>query len=195
MNVLLGDIFFKLGGDTQMIKMRLLELLVIISRAAAETGVDSQMLLMMNSKFFRSIENTNSFDKLCKCIVEALDAFINCVFVSTAPQNSGYIARALRIIHSRFREDLSLSGIADELHISPYYLSHDFKDKVGINFVSYLKDVRLDEACWMLKNTSLGIGSIAEQVGYVNAGYFSKVFRKDKGMSPEEFRKNNKQTQ
>ncbi|MDN5276704.1 MAG: two-component system, response regulator YesN [Clostridiales bacterium] len=76
------------------------------------------------------------------------------------------------------------------MYISPYYLSHLFKEELNITFLEYLTMVRMEEAKKLLKDTSLSIVAIASQVGYEDASYFSKVFKKYVGISPAQYRKN-----
>ena len=80
--------------------------------------------------------------------------------------------------------------MAQQISISPYYLSHMFREELAITFVEYLTMVRMEEAKKLLKDPSLSIVAIASQVGYEDASYFSKVFKKHVGMSPNRYRKN-----
>ena len=80
--------------------------------------------------------------------------------------------------------------MARKVYISPYYLSHLFREELNITFLEYLTMVRMEEAKKLLKDTSLSIVAIASQVGYEDASYFSKVFKKYVGISPAQYRKN-----
>jgi len=80
--------------------------------------------------------------------------------------------------------------VARKVYISPYYLSHLFREELNITFLEYLTMVRMEEAKKLLKDTSLSIVAIASQVGYEDASYFSKVFKKYVGISPAQYRKN-----
>ncbi|MBS7263259.1 MAG: PocR ligand-binding domain-containing protein [Eubacteriales bacterium] len=195
LNTMMGEIFFNLDGDLNMIKIRLTELIIILSRAAAEEGVDADSLLMMTGKFIRTAETTSSYEKLCRNVVEAMDAFIMCVHDSGNRRRGDCVSRCEKIIDTRFREPLTLSAVAEQLYVSPYYLSHVFKEKTGVNFIDYLVEKRLREACWMLRNTSVSVSNISASVGYENPGYFSRLFKKKKGVTPEQYRKNSKKKQ
>lgn len=80
--------------------------------------------------------------------------------------------------------------MARKVYISPYYLSHLFREELNITFLEYLTMVRMEEAKKLLKDTSLSIVAIASQVGYEDASYFSKVFKRYVGISPAQYRKN-----
>ena len=177
-----------------MIKIRLTELVVILSRAAAEAGVDASTLLMLNREFIQAIENADSYDRLCKRLIEAMKAFMSCVSELKTNVEGDYVTQCRRIVQSRFKENITLFGIAEELHVSPYYLSHNFKEKTGCNFVEYLTRVRMEEASWLLRNTELSVGNIAAMVGYENPGYFSRVFKTYHTLTPEQYRRNGRKS-
>lgn len=101
---------------------------------------------------------------------------------------SPLIKQLLIILMNRFHEDLSLSIIAEELHVNPMYLGQLFKKELGINFSKYLNSVRIKEAQLLLLNTNLNVSEIAEKVGYSSSGYFYKKFKKECGLSPTEYR-------
>ncbi|MEN2257266.1 helix-turn-helix transcriptional regulator [Paraclostridium benzoelyticum] len=63
-----------------------------------------------------------------------------------------------------------------------------FKEEVGENFSSYLTNYRMKKAETLIKNTDMKISQIAIEVGYTNASYFSRSYKKFKGISPEDDR-------
>ncbi|MDQ0116617.1 response regulator [Paenibacillus harenae] len=82
----------------------------------------------------------------------------------------------------------SLQTIADAVYLHPVYLSRLYKDKTGEGVSEYIHKQRMVKAAEMLKDDSLKIYAISEQLGFKNAAYFSKVFREEFGMTPNEFR-------
>ena len=80
--------------------------------------------------------------------------------------------------------------MGEALHISPYYLSHVFKQMSGYSPVQYLLRRRIGEAQTLLITTDLSITRIAELVGYDTQSYFNLQFTKNVGMSPGKFRQN-----
>lgn len=86
------------------------------------------------------------------------------------------------------REDLSLDGIAGQVHLSSNYVSTLFKKYCGMNISDYIIKVRMDHADRLLETTNFKTYEIAEKIGYTNAQYFSVLFKKFHGMTPKEFR-------
>lgn len=68
------------------------------------------------------------------------------------------------------------------------YLSRVFKQETGENFVSFLTRLRMEKAKSLLRDRNIKVYEVAERVGYPNTAYFSKLFKKLSGMSPEEYR-------
>lgn len=91
-----------------------------------------------------------------------------------------------------YMKDIGVSTIADEIGYNPSYLSRVFKLETGIGFVQYLTKKRMDVACKYLRETNMSVARIAEQSGYTDDKYFSRIFKKEFGHSPGEYRKRNK---
>lgn len=92
------------------------------------------------------------------------------------------------VVHQRYAEPLTLSNVADELHLNAVYLGQLFKQETGRSFAQYRNDWRVSVAIEMLRNAELDINQIALTVGYTNPNYFYKIFKEQTGMSPQKFR-------
>ncbi len=92
------------------------------------------------------------------------------------------------IINDKYNEPIGVQEIAEELKISNNYLSAIFKQSTGISFTRYLTKVRLEKAKELIEDSLLKIQDIAVMVGYEDQNYFSRVFRRQYGISPSEMR-------
>ena len=93
------------------------------------------------------------------------------------------------IDNSYAKENLSLQEVADELNISPAYLSRLLRQELGASFIDYLTQVRIKKAIQLLNDPFIKMYEVAERVGYSSQHYFSTAFKKMTGVSPVEFRK------
>ena len=99
------------------------------------------------------------------------------------------IVEAQNIVKARYMEaDISLDEVCAVLGVSNSYFSSVFKKEAGKSFISYLTDYRMDIAAEMILNTDEKSYTIAEKVGYLDANYFSYVFKKKFGVSPSKYR-------
>ena len=189
LNDLLGEIFLKSGGDLEVIKARLLELLVVLSRAAVEGGASLERLFGLNYDYVSKLSGIDRFEDLCFWIIGALDTFMDTVYQVRQVKNVKLIGDAIAYIRQNHGQTLTLDGVAQKVYVSPFYLSHLFKEELGLTFVEYLTRVRVEGAKRLLANGNLSVLGVAEKVGYEDASYFSKVFRRATGMTPNQYRK------
>lgn len=101
------------------------------------------------------------------------------------------INRAKKYIHRHYKDNISLSDVADELGVNSSYLSRTFAAEAGCSLMDYIAKVRMEVAVNYMKNTDLKIYEIADKVGYMNAEHFSRMFKKVLGKSPREFANQN----
>ena len=105
----------------------------------------------------------------------------------TGVKRNGYIEQTLEYINRHYAEpDLTLRGIAHELHLHENYLSHIFSVAMGLPFREYLTQKRIETSCALMEQGYTSIGRIAEAVGFADALYFSKVFKRYNGIAPSE---------
>ncbi|CAM3102696.1 response regulator [Paenibacillus sediminis] len=94
-----------------------------------------------------------------------------------------------RYVERNYHEDISLQDIASRFYLSREYISRKFKQQFGVTLSDYLGNIRIEKAKVLLLNPQLRISQIAEMVGYQDEKYFSKVFKKIEGITPNDFRK------
>lgn len=104
-------------------------------------------------------------------------------------QDLRMISGITRYLQEHLSEEISLSILAKEFHLNPQYISQLFKLEIGVGFLTYLTNVRLEKAKKLLVSTSLSVAEVAEQCGYSDYRVFTKVFKKTEGITPSQFRK------
>lgn len=93
-------------------------------------------------------------------------------------------------INNNYRRELDVETVALHACVSPDYLKHLFSELLGMPLTEYLNRFRISSACEKFRQSdAIGIEEIAAEVGYADAKYFARVFKKIKGMSASEYRK------
>ncbi|WP_235856638.1 AraC family transcriptional regulator [Niallia taxi] len=106
----------------------------------------------------------------------------------TAKGFSSQITEALTFIQTHYHEPITLDEIAAVSGFSRYYFIKQFQHQLNMTPMQYLTKIRIQKAVELLRSTRIPVTDIATQVGYANANYFNKVFRKAVGVSAGTFR-------
>ena len=99
------------------------------------------------------------------------------------------ISSITRYLQEHLSEEISLSVLAEEFHLNPQYISQLFKSEIGVGFLTYLTNIRLEKAKKLLVSSALSVAEVAQQCGYSDYRVFTKVFKKTEGITPSQFRR------
>ena len=99
------------------------------------------------------------------------------------------ITSITRYVQEHLAEEVSLSVLAEEFHLSAQYISQLFKSEIGVGFLNYLTSIRMEKARKLLVSTDLPIAEISERAGYGDYRVFTKVFKKAEGITPSQYRR------
>ncbi|MHC5248772.1 response regulator transcription factor [Enterococcus sp. LJL90] len=133
----------------------------------------------------QKIRSSTTLYQLKKVLEELLQ------LVSEQPvekQLSEVSQQVIEIVRKKYKQELNLKNVADELHLNAVYLGQLFKKELHSSFAQYLNQVRIKRAQQLLLYSNQNINEIAEAIGYNNTNYFSKMFKKLNGITPKEFR-------
>ncbi|MFI3177517.1 MAG: helix-turn-helix domain-containing protein [Eubacteriales bacterium] len=98
------------------------------------------------------------------------------------------IGKAKEYIQVHYSKDISLESISRKMDISPYYFSKLFKEVSGENFIEYVTQIRMDKAKELLSEGNATMKEICIEIGYGDPNYFSRIFKKNVGKTPTEYR-------
>ncbi len=103
-----------------------------------------------------------------------------------------YAREAISFIENNYNKNISIHDVATWCNLDKSYFGKIFKDTVLVTPQEFLIKFRMNKACDLLRNSSLSIGDISLQVGYENQLHFSRAFKNTLGMSPREWKKQNR---
>ena len=101
--------------------------------------------------------------------------------------SSQYVHGAIKYIQFNYSHDISIDDIAHAVGVSRSHLYRVFMSNVGQSPIDYLTNYRIGEACNLLRDSKLSIAEIAVSVGFFDQFYFSRVFKKTKGVPPSRY--------
>ena len=105
-------------------------------------------------------------------------------------ENCAYVIQDIeKYIEENLDKKLSLTDIAESIHMNKSYISRMFKEKAGENLFDYINKRKREKAKQLIKNNELRMYEIALNVGMEDTAYFSRVFKKYEGISPSEYQK------
>lgn len=104
--------------------------------------------------------------------------------IQTSVRYSRYVAQAIRIIQQKYRQGITLEETAEQLNITPSYLSRLFKEENGMTFTEYLTSYRIDRSTQLIRTRACSIKEMYHLVGFNSYSYFIKVFKDHIGETP-----------
>lgn len=164
----------------------------LLRKAAEQGGVHPLYLDRTSSEFARRIEQMTSVNAVTDMMNEMYYSYCRLVNRHSIRQYSLPIRRVITYIDSDLTADLSLKALAASQNISPGYLSTLFKKETGVTVTEFVNRRRVRQAIRLLNSGHLQVQTIARLCGIPDVNYFSKVFKKQTGKSPQEYRKTRK---
>lgn len=170
------------------IQQHIFEWLLGIFKKAAQLGWSEQgwqrnpMILWDRLERYDTLESLRGQAELC-LLEMARD------FAELAASPGQIIQEAERYILQHYADNLTLQSVAAEVHVTPVWLSKLFKKEKHQTFLEYLTEVRMNNAKKMLGEVKYKIYQISSLVGYKDPVHFTKLFKKQAGCTPKEFRK------
>lgn len=163
-------------------------------RAAKCVETEMQVeCLYSTGKVYRSFsEMADSYEDSVEALKESRKTLYDFVSKENPDKIFSYVERAKQYVEMNYVKDISLMDCAKHVGISPYYLSHIFKERTGQTFIEFLSKVRIEKAKRLCCDTRLTINEISEQCGYLNITYFCRVFKRLTGKTIGEYRKTEK---
>lgn len=170
------------------LKVRVLELLTVVSRGVMELGGDPDTLLDIKISSGDQIAKVTTLAEM-KVWLPGVVASM-CALLAEKQQAAivKAIANAKQFISDNYHLDISLEELAKKEYLSSSYFSRAFSELVGVTFTEYLKAVRIKRAQALLLSTDKGVAEVAASVGYQDPNYFSRVFKHLSGKSPQQYR-------
>lgn len=161
----------------------------LIVEVLGENGVEKSLLDEFSVQTELVMDRSTQEARMLQSFREAIGTCFRKVIAQRRQSGQAPIREAKAWLAQNFAGNPSLEEAAEAVGMSPAYLSTLFKKEVGIGFSDYLIQLRCEEAKRLMRETDEPMTVISERVGYQDAKYFSRIFRKTVGIKPSEYRK------
>lgn len=188
---LIAKLRYESKDSISMMRSKMIELLVALSRVMNRVGIDSVYSSDIINKYLSPLLESNSIEDLSNIMLKAIDDYLKCMDEWYKPLNPN-VNNMMQYIQKNYMNKLSLETIAESVCLSPSYAGKIFKKDTGMPIMTYVLKTRIEKAKNLLTNPHYQIEEIADNVGFFDASYFTKVFKKFEGITPTQFRKYNK---
>ena len=173
---------------SDLLKGLLLELVVMISRAAVEAGAVQSEVLGMNFRFLTELANINDDEDLAAWLRKTLENVFSTIEKQEDFTPPLLLGKALDFMRRNLHRDISRDEVARHAGISPSHFSRLLKERTGRSFTELLRQCRVDLACNLLRNSEQSLAEITDHCGFCDQSYFTRVFQDVKGVTPKKFR-------
>jgi two-component system response regulator YesN len=187
-NRFLGVILLESGMNFDMLKVRLLELIVIISRAAIGKGISAEGLLGPRYSYLTDINAATGFDDLFWKVTKALENFTRAVSEERGRTALAHMTRMRDFLTRNFTTKISAADVAAAAGLSVSRALHLFRQESGMSLSAHIATQRIDYARYLLRNTERSMAEIASECGFFDQSHFTKTFRSIEGTPPLRYR-------
>ncbi|MCK4515241.1 MAG: helix-turn-helix transcriptional regulator, partial [Spirochaetaceae bacterium] len=188
LNELLGYVFFASGSDIDSIRHRTREIVVLLSRAALTEGADPEEVFGLNYHFVDAIEQQQDINGIAYWMARIARRFADLVLYMPNVPHGTVMRKAARHVRSHISDSIRLRDVASHVGLSPTYFSRLFAKEMRVPFVTYVNRARVDRARELLRTTDEPVTIIASEVGINDHSYFTKLFRRETGVTPSTYR-------
>jgi AraC-like DNA-binding protein len=171
-----------------LLKGLLLELVVMISRAAVEAGARQSEVLGLNFRYLTELAGISDDEELASWLRKTLENAITAIEKQKGFTPPLLVGKALDFMRHNLHRDISRDEVARHAGISPSHFSRLLKQRTGRSFTELMRQCRVDLGCDLLQHTEKPLAQIADACGFCDQAYFTKVFQNVKGITPGQFR-------
>ncbi len=187
-NRILVGIYFVGRDRLDLLKSLVMELVVMMSRAAVEAGADPSGMLGGHYRGLTELATIKDDEALTHWLAAMLERIMDAIHDNRRYPNTILLSRALRYMQEHLADDLTRDQVAQTAGLSPSHFSHLMQAQLNSTFTRLLVRYRADHAAQQLVRTTDSIADIAQACGFPDQSYFTKVFKSRTGLTPLAYR-------
>ena len=187
-NLLLVHIYSAGAERSELLKGLLLELIVMMSRAAVEAGAPQAKVLGLGFKHLVELAEIDDDERLASWLRDSVVRIFDAVEQHQDFKMPALVSRALKIIREESGVELTRAEVARKAGVSSAHLAVLLQQRTGRSFTDLVREARIDRACELLTNSELAMSAIAAECGFCDQSYFTHVFQRLKKVTPKQYR-------
>lgn len=181
--------FKKLGTTLENERIAAAIVRTMVRIAAVRTGLPTLSIDMLSRANTIATKKAKTIDQIYAEKEKMVIAFCEEVKAHNEQGYSHLISSVIYYMEHEYDEGITVAQLAQEFHVSPNYLTSTFHRETGQTPTDYLRRIRTRQARRLLLTTNLSIQKVSEKIGIDDSNYFVKLFKKDYGMTPSQYRK------
>ena len=186
--IIFTDIEILSEYNTEKIRLRSSELVVSISRAIVEGGLDSKLSIDKAEEFYKKVNVCKSSEDIFLYLNNFILELVDDIFILTQNKQVSLLKEARGFISDNYDKNITVEDVADSVCLSSSYLSHLFREKLNCTVNNYITRVRIEKSIELMSMRELSIQEISEKVGFNSQSYFTKIFKRYIGVTPVIYR-------
>jgi len=188
LNELLALLFFANPGQFKYVQLRVIELVVLISRVEISPVKSGSLSMEINSQNLKLVQEAASIEELTDILHNIVERVSGTISSFRGIPHAAALRKAENFIMENFTKKISLKEISAVAGLSPPYFSTIFKEEMGENLSKYLNRLRVEKASRLLLETEMSLSEIAACCCFEDQSWFSKIFKAYTGISPGKYR-------
>jgi AraC-like DNA-binding protein len=188
LNEMLATIYMS-APQLVVLRARVIELLTCLTRAAIEDNPLMEPLIERNHRWTNQLIQAESFEALSGYLMNALDDFIDGIYLHGVNRSNAHVHQALEFIGHEYASPIGLREVAKHVGLSASRLAHLVKDYTGQTVLQTIHHVRIRQAQELLNQTDRSCADIGYEVGFGDQSYFTYHFKRQTGTTPAKYRK------
>ena len=182
--VLIGN-----AGEVRPSRLAMLEMFLAMLDTAIDEGADFEEMVFLKQRLIAEWEEIKDNEPLCLWALRVFDATSTALTTGRQRKNIDLLRKVTGFIEAHLSEDLTIKRIAGHVCLSPSRLIHRMRSELGVTVGSCVTRIRIEKAKQLLRSSDASISRVAQEVGYGDQSYFTRVFRKQAGCAPSGYRR------
>jgi len=188
LNELLARLFYTNPGQFKYIQLRVIELVVLISRVEISPVKTGNLSMEINSQNLKLVQDAKTIEDMTDILHKIIERVSGTISSFKGIPHAAALRKAENFIMENFTRKISLKEISTVAGLSPPYFSTIFKEEMGENLSKYLNRLRVEKASRLLLETEMSLSEIAACCCFEDQSWFSKIFKAYTGISPGKYR-------